>query len=162
MPKNPPHSIATILASKFLERIFHEGYHVRTQEPFVVSDISEPEPDIAVVAGEIQDYLAEHPSVAALLVEISDSTLTKDRSTKASLYARARVEDYWVLNLIDRVLEIHRQPAPMENSLMAITIAALRGTRKRMRFSRLPRRKTLFVSRTYCPDLSHRTQKNAA
>ena len=115
MPKNPPHTIATMLTTEVLKRIFHNGYNVRIQEPFVVSDISEPEPDIAVVTGEIKDYLAEHPSVAALLIEVSDSTLAADRSTKASLYARAGVEDYWVLNVIDRVLEIHRQPAPMEN-----------------------------------------------
>lgn len=117
MSQNPPHSIAMTLASEVMQRIFHTGHHVRVQCPFVVSNISQPEPDIAVVSGEVRDYLAEHPDVAALLIEVSDYTLAADRSTKASLYARAGIADYWVLNLIDRVLEIHRQPAPMEGQL---------------------------------------------
>ena len=110
MSQNPPHSIAMTLASEVMQLIFHTGHHVRVQCPFVISNISQPEPDIAVVTGEIRDYVVEHPDAAALLIEVSDST-------KASLYARGGIEDYWILNLIDRVLEIHRQPAPMEGQL---------------------------------------------
>ena len=117
MSQNPPHSIAMTLASEVMQLIFHTGHHVRVQCPFVISNISQPEPDIAVVVGGVRDYLAEHPDAAALLIEVSDSTLATDRSTKASLYARGGIEDYWVLNLIDHVLKIHRQPAPMEGQL---------------------------------------------
>ena len=113
MSKNPPHSVASMLTSAVLTRLFHEGYCIRNQDPFVVSGISEPEPDFAVVQGTPRDYLAEHPTTAALIVEVSDSTLAYDRTTKASLYARAGIAEYWVLNLVDRVLEVHRLPAEM-------------------------------------------------
>jgi Uma2 family endonuclease len=74
---------------------------------------SKPEPDLAVVVGSFNDYKRIHPATATLVVEVSDSTLATDRTTKAALYARAGIEDYWIVNLPDGVLEVHRQPAPM-------------------------------------------------
>jgi len=80
--------------------------------PVALDDESEPEPDVAVCAGGPRDYLAGHPAQPILLVEVADASLIFDREHKGSLYARARVPDYWIVNLVDRVLEVHRDPAP--------------------------------------------------
>jgi Uma2 family endonuclease len=75
-----------------------------------LDDESEPEPDVAVVAGTVAEYLHEHPTRPVLTVEVSESSLALDRLHKGSLYARAGLADYWVVNLIDRVLEVYREP----------------------------------------------------
>jgi Uma2 family endonuclease len=80
--------------------------------PFHIGDNSSPEPDVAVVFGQIRDYLADHPSEAALLVEVAESSLTYDRTVKQRLYAGAGVPEYWIVNLIDRQLFVFRDPAP--------------------------------------------------
>ncbi|MEM7066407.1 MAG: Uma2 family endonuclease [Cyanobacteria bacterium P01_B01_bin.77] len=90
--------------------MFGLGYYIRQQKPFVVSDISEPEPDVAVIVGQIRDFTDAHPTEAALFVEIADSSVTYDRTVKQSLYARVGVTDYWIVNLVDRQLEVYRQP----------------------------------------------------
>lgn len=88
------------------------GFVVRVQAPIALGDDSEPEPDIAVVRGAHDDYLTMHPTHAILIVEVAESSLGFDRRIKASVYARARIEDYWVVNLVDRVLEVYREPTP--------------------------------------------------
>jgi Uma2 family endonuclease len=65
---------------------------------------------VAVVAGESEDYIAAHPSSPALVVEVADSSLRLDRRFKAAIYARAGLREYWIVNLVDRVLEVHREP----------------------------------------------------
>jgi Uma2 family endonuclease len=64
-----------------------------------------------VVSGGPRDY-TDHPSRPALVVEIADSSLALDRTHKGSLYARARLAEYWIVNLVDRVLEVYRNPGP--------------------------------------------------
>ncbi len=82
---------------------------VRAHSPLAVSDDSEPEPDVAVVPPG--NYSSEHPARAYLVVEVAESSLRKDREIKAGLYARAGVPEYWLVNLIDRVVEVHTSPA---------------------------------------------------
>jgi len=67
-------------------------------------------PDVAVVPGTFRDYVIGHPSQPVLVVEVSESSLALDREHKGSVYARARVADYWIVNLVDRVLEVYREP----------------------------------------------------
>ena len=113
MSQNEPHSIAVLLAQyKFME-LFASGYVVRVQLPLVIGATSKPEPDLAIVTGVPRDYLASHPTTAELVVEISDATLRADQTTKAALYARANIAEYWIVNLIERTLEVRRQPSPM-------------------------------------------------
>jgi Uma2 family endonuclease len=88
------------------------GWTVRIQLPIALDDDSEPEPDVAVVPGAHVDYGAAHPSRPALVIAIADSSLALDRRYKASVYARGGVDDYWIVNLVDHVLEIYRDPAP--------------------------------------------------
>ena len=112
MTVNPPHAVAVGLISKILDRRFGEGRFTRAQQPLDSGRRSRPEPDLAVVVGTDRDYLQGHPKAALLLVEVSDSTLRKDRVLKAHLYARAGIADYWIVNLNDRQVEVHRGPGP--------------------------------------------------
>ncbi len=116
-PQNSPHFTAIRLAEDVLRTIFGTGHEVRVQGPLDLSPSSQPEPDIAVVRGRARDYASAHPTTALLVVEISESTLSFDRGEKASLYASAGIPEYWVVNLLDRRLEVHRDPVPMPGQL---------------------------------------------
>jgi len=111
-PQGAPHYTAIRKTAKALEVAFGPGWEVRTEGPIGLDDESEPEPDVAVVPGAPDDYARAHPSRPALTVEVAESSLALDRQRKGSLYARAGLPDYWVLNLVDRVLEVYREPAP--------------------------------------------------
>jgi Uma2 family endonuclease len=78
--------------------------------PVALDAASEPAPDLTVVRGSPRDYAREHPARPVLLVEVAQSSVVKDRGLKAGLHARAGIGDYWVLNLVDRVLEVRRDP----------------------------------------------------
>jgi Uma2 family endonuclease len=81
--------------------------------PLAISAESEPEPDLAIVSGEPRDHRGQdHPRSALLLVEVSDQTLRFDTGPKASLYASAGIPDYWVIDLLNRRVILHRTPAP--------------------------------------------------
>lgn len=109
-PMGSLHATAVALAAKTVEHIFGAGYFARWQMPFAIGDLSEPEPDVAVIAGNIRDYRTEHPTTAALIIEVADTSLAYDRETKGSLYARASIADYWIINLINRQVEVYRKP----------------------------------------------------
>jgi Uma2 family endonuclease len=109
-PMGSRHRTAVILAGEALRQVFRPGYFVSTQCPLDFGEITEPEPDVAVIAGQVRDYAKAHPTTAVLLVEVADTSLTYDRTTKASLYAKAGIAEYWIVNLIERHLEVHRTP----------------------------------------------------
>jgi len=111
-PKGSPHATAVGLTADAVRVAFGAGWTVRVQDPVALDEESEPEPDVVVVSGDRRDYRDAHPSHAAVLVEVADSSLAFDREEKASLYARAGVLDYWIVNLVDRALEVHREPVP--------------------------------------------------
>ena len=92
-----------------LTRVFGKGYWVRAQAPLALSAASEPEPDVSVVVG-CRDVYTDHPATAVLVVEVSDTTLTFDRQQKMSLYAQAGIPEYWIVNLVDRRIEVYRDP----------------------------------------------------
>ena len=104
------HSVALGMVEDELGDVFPKGqFWVRSQRPLDLADeVSDPEPDAAVVPGRPGDYAA-HPSTALLVVEVSDTTLASDRK-KIPYYAAAKVAEYWILNLRDRLLEVYRQP----------------------------------------------------
>src|SRR2546421_376779 len=110
-PQRSPHRTAVLLVAKAVERAFGEGWFVQTQSPIILGDQSEPEPDICVVRGSPRDYVDAHPTRPALIVEGAQSGLRLARGRKAAAYARAWIADYWIVNLVDRVLEVHREPA---------------------------------------------------
>jgi Uma2 family endonuclease len=110
-PQHSPHRTAVLLVAKAVERAFGDGWFVQTQSPITLDDRSEPEPDVCVIRGSPRDYVEAHPTRPVLIIEIAQSGLGLARGRKASAYARAGIGDYWVVNLIDRVLEVHREPA---------------------------------------------------
>lgn len=112
LPMKSPHATGVSLAEEALRRVFEKGYVVRGQLPLALSANDEPLPDVAVVVGAVRDYEEKHPMTALLVVEVSDATLRMDRTTKASLYASAEIQDYWIVNLSERMLEVYRQPVP--------------------------------------------------
>lgn len=93
-----------------MRRIFAQGFDVRVQLPMALEPDSEPEPDVAVVPGRLEDYRDAHPSRAALVVEISDSSLDYDQTTKARLYAANHIGEYWIVNLVDPRIAVYRDP----------------------------------------------------
>jgi len=109
-PQGSAHYTAIGLVEDALRAALGPGWLVRSQEPIALTDDSEPEPDVAVTRGPRRDYSHEHPSRPALVVEVAESSLALDREHKGSLYARAGVADYWILNLVDRALEVYRGP----------------------------------------------------
>ena len=109
-PKGSPHSTAIGLTADALRAAFGPGWVVRVQEPIALDDESEPEPDVAVVPGRHRDYLAAHPARPVLLIEVADWSLAFDRRYKGSLYGRAGIQDYWIVNLINAIVEVHRDP----------------------------------------------------
>jgi Uma2 family endonuclease len=111
-PQLPPHATSISLVRRVLADVFTVGWHVRTQGPVALDDESEPEPDVSVVAGDPRDYRDAHPARPVLIVEVALSRLRFDREHKGSLYARAGIADYWIVNIPDRRLEIYREPVP--------------------------------------------------
>jgi Uma2 family endonuclease len=109
-PQNAPHVMAIALVADVLRAAFGPGWFVRQQFPLALGDWSEPEPDVSVVQGSPRDYPHAHPNRPVLVVEVSESRLRFDRTDKAAIYARAGIADYWIVNLVDRVLEVHRDP----------------------------------------------------
>ena len=110
MPRDPAHDWTLNQLAKKLEKEFGDAGVVRVQSA-ITAEHSEPEPDIAVVRPP-DDYQERHPSGedALLVVEIANSSLDFDRSVKADVYSYAGVREYWIINLIDRQIEIHRLP----------------------------------------------------
>jgi Uma2 family endonuclease len=109
-PQDSPHATGVRLVLRALRAVFGAGWIVDSQLPVALDDYSEPEPDAAVVAGDPRDYRDAHPTRPVLIVEVAESRLALVRRQKASLYARAGIADYWVVNLVDRVLEVYREP----------------------------------------------------
>jgi Uma2 family endonuclease len=111
MPQGSRHTTAVSLTGKALVAALGNGFEVRLQMPLALDELSEPEPDIAVVPGGPRDYRDHHPTSALLLVEVADSTLSFDRGRKLELYARCGIPEVWIVNLPESVVEVHRDPA---------------------------------------------------
>jgi Uma2 family endonuclease len=105
-----PHDMGLMKSGRALRARFPESqYTVRVQQQFTAPDDSDPEPDLCVVAGPVEQ-IRDFPRTALLLVEIAETSLRRDRLEKAPLYAESGVADYWIVNLADRVVEVYRHP----------------------------------------------------
>jgi Uma2 family endonuclease len=107
-PQGPVHATVVARLARHFIRGLPDEVDVRVQSPFAAADDSEPEPDIAVVPAG--DYTKAHPDRAVLIIEVAESSLVKDRGLKAALYATAGVPEFWLVNLVERVVEVHRRP----------------------------------------------------
>ncbi len=108
-PIGPPHSSAVDFLTLLLVRALGDRARIRIQNPFAVSDISEPQPDILVAP--LADYVTDHPTEAYLVIEVAESSLAKDRGQKLRIYAARGVPEYWVVDVAARRIDVYRDPA---------------------------------------------------
>ena len=113
-----PHANGVERTDTAVRAAFGSGWRFRIQLPLVLSQHTDPIPDVAVVAGVLVGSPG-HPTTAALVVEVADTTLDTDTTTKAELYATAGIADYWVLDVTNRVLLVFRDPVPLPAGLGA-------------------------------------------
>src|SRR6266852_6507261 len=98
-PQYPYHASAISAADYAIRAVLPACWTVRLQAPISLDDESEPEPDVVVVQGRPTDYRHAHPARPALTIEVAESSVTFDRQHKGSLYARAGLPEYWIVNL---------------------------------------------------------------
>jgi Uma2 family endonuclease len=97
--------------------------YVDQQHCFIAGSFSVPEPDVAVLPGLLEDYLTHHPSEAHLVVEVSDSSLSQDRLTKAGIYAAACVPEYWIVSRQGEYVQVSTVPIASERRYAMIRSA---------------------------------------
>jgi Uma2 family endonuclease len=110
--RTPPHD-STV--QRILEKLFPRrpsGWSLRVQSAITLAD-SQPEPDFALVRGSAEDYETRHPGAAdlGLVIEVADTSLLRDQRDKVRIYARGGIPCYWIVNLVDRRVEVHTQPS---------------------------------------------------
>jgi Uma2 family endonuclease len=112
MPRNPAHTFSTESSRDLLQAALPQGYFVNSQQSITTSD-SEPEPDNAVIRGRREDYLEHHPfpKDVVLVIEVADSSLRHDQTVKGRIYAVAGILEYWIINLVEKQLEVYTQPS---------------------------------------------------
>ena len=110
----PPHVLVTERLRRRLDRLVSEAWFVREEKPVRIPDFDEPFPDLSVVRGDPETYADHHPGPADIgfLIEVSDSTLDRDQGEKCSAYARVGIPVYWIVNLVDRRVEVYTDPSP--------------------------------------------------
>jgi Uma2 family endonuclease len=107
-PIGPPHCEAVDRLTELFVLACAGRARVRIQGSFAAGDLSEPEPDLSLLP--LGDYHAEHPQQAYLVIEVAESSLGFDRGRKARLYAECGIPEYWIVNLAERCVEVHRAP----------------------------------------------------
>jgi Uma2 family endonuclease len=112
MGRNRPHVQAGNKGLRAIDRALIGGWHARKEDPIVVSDGSKPEPDLSVVRGEIEDFHHRDVTAAdvALVVEIAESSLSVDRIEMKRIYSASAIPVYWIVNLLERQLEVYTDP----------------------------------------------------
>jgi Uma2 family endonuclease len=111
VPQGEPHAIAVRRTHIALQQAFGSERYVQVQLPIAPDKVSEPEPDLAVLPRSGLEFEC-HPATALLVVEVALSSLRFDRKRKGGLYARARIPEYWIVNLKLGRLEVYRDPEP--------------------------------------------------
>src|SRR5262249_11255806 len=111
MPKNPPHEGTVDLVKAALAQL-PPGWLLRVQQTVALPD-SQPEPDFSVVRGNPRSFISHHPAPAdvGLIIEVADSSLLRDQRDKTRIYARAGIVIYWIINLVDRRVEVYTLPS---------------------------------------------------
>lgn len=114
MSHGPRHALSVKLLPRALCEVERLGHHLQTQLPVTLGPTQEPEPDGALIRGQPEDYLTRHPGPGDILavIEVADSSLEHDRTTKHRLYAASSIPYYWIVNIPDSQIEVHEQPDP--------------------------------------------------
>jgi Uma2 family endonuclease len=111
-PQGRVHAFAIQELTRILVRQLGDDFRVLSQLPLTLAGDSEPEPDLAVVTAHEAASSTRHPGSALLVIEVAGESLRFDRRTKAALYARNGIPEYWIVNLVDAAIEVHRDPDP--------------------------------------------------
>ena len=127
-PQGGPHARVIQRLNRLLVRAVGDDLVVRPQLPLTLVDDSEPEPDLAVVRARDAESRERHPRTALLVVEVAGESLPLDRQAKAVLYARAGIPEYWIVNLAESTVEVHREPDPTTDSYRARAVVPSDGT----------------------------------
>src|SRR5688572_2839434 len=111
MTRNAPHDLCLQRLQRMFMKHLPEEWLCFVQSAVTLAD-GEPEPDVAIVSGPDEQYVARHPGATeiALIVEVADSSLSRDRETKLRSYARAEIPIYWIANLSADQIEVYSQP----------------------------------------------------
>ena len=109
-PQDPAHASGIRRVERALRESLGDEVVISSQLPLISGPTSVPEPDVAVLAGKLEDYEIEHPTDANLVIEIADLSLAQDRLTKSRIYAHAGIPQFWIVNLREARIEIHRRP----------------------------------------------------
>jgi len=109
-PQGRPHAFVIQELNRLLVRALGDDFKVLTQLPLTLGNDSEPEPDLTVVRAQDAASRTHHPATAALVIEVSGDSLRFDRRTKAALYARTGIPEYWIVNLEDATIEVRSDP----------------------------------------------------
>ncbi|HVW23813.1 MAG TPA: Uma2 family endonuclease [Polyangiaceae bacterium] len=107
-PIGPRHSSAIDQLTLLLVRALGDRARIRVQNPFIASEISEPQPDLLVAP--LRSYTEDHPDEAYLVIEVAESSLRIDRGRKLRIYAERGVPEYWIVDVVARRIEVHREP----------------------------------------------------
>jgi Uma2 family endonuclease len=129
MSTKEPHVAGVMAVAEALRAVFGAGFCIREEKPLDVNTTNDPEPDVVVVPGDVRTYrnspTAPDVSLALVVVEVADSTLFQDTTTKAELYAIAGVQDYWVLDVENDRLLVFRDPLPTAGTVAYRTTLTL-------------------------------------
>ncbi|HFC00952.1 MAG TPA: Uma2 family endonuclease [Phaeodactylibacter sp.] len=111
-PINSPHMGMVNILTRFFFKEVGDNATISVQHPILLNEISEPEPDIVLAKFRLDGYSKNKitPSDIFLLVEVSDSTIAYDRETKIPLYAKANIQEYWIVNIQKKQIEQYTQP----------------------------------------------------
>ncbi len=112
VPVSPLHAFVTHRITTLSTALEEQGCHVRMENPITLPPNHEPEPDGAIVRGRPEDYLEHHPDPDDILcvIEVADSSLRTDRTTKQSIYAAAGIAQFVIVNLVERRIEVYESP----------------------------------------------------
>lgn len=120
MPIGPFHGGVVKRLSSAFHRLSEDRWITSVQDPVVIAPLHEPQPDIMLLRPQRSFYSDRHPEPrdVFLLLEVADSTLLVDRLEKLPVYARAAIPEVWIVNLPERLVEVYREPAGGEYSMV--------------------------------------------
>ena len=116
-PQKGPHAASAGRLTEMFVKQAPDGIIVRCQLPLKLGGRTEPEPDIAIVKGSWDEFIESHPKTAELVIEIANASVNYDRKNKGSLYAKAQIPEFWLINLIDKCVEVFRKPVKAKDQI---------------------------------------------
>ncbi len=160
VPVSPLHSFVTQCMTRLAPALEEQGCHLRLENPITLPPSHEPEPDGAVVQGRSEDYLERHPGPGdvSCVIEVSESSLRSDRTTKQGIYAGAGIGQFIIVNLIEGRIEVYEEPNGAERCYGVVRVLH-RGDTLSLR---APGKRTLEVPVTeWLPEVSPSSSETA-